>query len=216
MRPVLLALASLLMLASCRAPEEAEAQPAGSVVALPQGENLGMATFAAGCFWCVEPPFDIIPGVVSTTSGFTGGDVLNPTYDDVSAGGTGHTEAVQIVYDSTRVSYAELLDVFWRNVDPLTPNRQFCDVGSQYRSAIFYHGEQQRRLAEASLRALEQSGRFDQPIVTELVPASAFYRAEEYHQDFYKKDPVTYKRYRAGCGRDARLKELWGDPATTS
>jgi peptide-methionine (S)-S-oxide reductase len=124
---------------------------------------------------------------------------------------TGHAEAVQVVYDSTRISYAELLEVFWRNIDPLTPNRQFCDAGSQYRSAIFYHNNEQRRLAEASKQRLEQSGRFDRPIVTAIVPASEFYQAEEYHQDFYKKNPIRYKTYRLGCGRDRRLKELWGD-----
>jgi len=167
------------------------------------------ATFAGGCFWCMEPPFDVLPGVVSTTSGYTGGRTKNPTYEEVSAGGTGHAEAVEILYDPAKINYAQLLDVFWKNIDPLTPNRQFCDVGPQYRSAIFYHDEEQKRLAEASKIALEKSGRFDGPIVTEILAASLFYKAEEYHQDYYKKNPVRYQFYRRGCGRDARLKAVW-------
>ncbi len=156
----------------------------------------------------MEAPFDETPGVISTTSGYAGGNKINPTYEEVSAGGTGHAEAVQVVYDSTRISFAQLLEVFWRNVDPLTPNRQFCDSGTQYRSAIFYHTEEQRRLAEASKQRV--ASRFSQPIVTEIVPLQAFYPAEEYHQDFYKKNPLRYKAYRTGCGRDRRLQELWG------
>lgn len=156
----------------------------------------------------MEAPFDEVTGVVSTTSGYAGGNKINPTYEEVSAGGTGHAEAVQVVYDSTRLSFAQLLEVFWRNIDPLTPNRQFCDSGTQYRSAIFYHNEEQRRLAEASKQRL--AGRFSQPIVTEVVPLQTFYPAEEYHQDFYKKNPLRYKAYRSGCGRDRRLQELWG------
>lgn len=166
------------------------------------------ATFAGGCFWCMEAPFDVLPGVVSTTSGYTGGQEKNPTYEEVSAGGTGHAEAVLVLYDPAKISYSELLEVFWRNVDPLTPNRQFCDAGSQYRAAIFFHDETQKRLAEQS--KVEKSKRFDKPIVTEIVPASEFYRAEDYHQDFYKKSPIRYKTYRFGCGRDRRLEELWG------
>jgi len=168
------------------------------------------ATFAGGCFWCMEPPFDKLDGVLSTTSGYTGGQAPNPTYEQVSSGGTGHTEAVQVVYDPSKVSYARLLDVFWRNIDPLTPNAQFCDRGSQYRSAIFTHGETQRRLAEESKQKLEQSGRFDQPIVTQIAAATTFYPAEEYHQDYYEKNPIRYKFYRYNCGRDRRLEELWG------
>lgn len=156
----------------------------------------------------MEAPFDEVAGVVSTTSGYAGGNKINPTYEEVSAGGTGHAEAVQVVYDSTRLSFAQLLEVFWRNIDPLTPNRQFCDSGTQYRSAIFYHNEEQRRLAEASKQRL--AGRFAQPIVTEIVPLQTFYPAEEYHQNFYKKNPLRYKAYRSGCGRDRRLQELWG------
>jgi peptide-methionine (S)-S-oxide reductase len=173
---------------------------------------LATATFAGGCFWCMEPPFDEVPGVVSTTSGYTGGRRPSPTYEEVSAGGTGHAEAVQVRYDPGRVTYQRLLEVFWRNVDPVAKGRQFCDVGSQYRSAIFVHDEEQRRLAEASRRALEDSGRFSVPIATEIVSAGPFYPAEDYHQDYYREHPLRYKLYRAGCGRDARLRELWGEP----
>jgi len=169
-----------------------------------------MATFAGGCFWCMEPPYDKLDGTVSTTVGYTGGFINNPNYEGVSSGRTGHAEAIRIVFDPTRVSYAKLLEVFWRNIDPTTPNRQFCDVGSQYRTAIFYHSVQQKRLAEESKRTLEESGRLTTPAVTEIVPASDFYPAEEYHQNYYKKNPLRYKFYRFTCGRDRRLKELWG------
>lgn len=158
----------------------------------------------------MEPPFDELDGVISTTSGYTGGQTKNPSYEEVSSGVTGHTEAVQVVFDPAKVSYAKLLDVFWRNIDPLTPDAQFCDHGSQYRTAIFYHGEEQMRLAEASKKALEQSGRFMKPIVTEIVPAREFYQAEEHHQDYYQKNPWRYKFYRYQCGRDQRLEQLWG------
>jgi peptide-methionine (S)-S-oxide reductase len=168
------------------------------------------ATFAGGCFWCMEPPFDELQGVVSTTSGYTGGQTKNPTYEAVSAGHTGHAEAVEILYDPKKIGYAQLLDVFWKNIDPLTPNRQFCDVGPQYRSAIFYHDAEQKRLAEASKSALEKSGRFEQPIVTEIVAASPFYKAEEYHQNYYKKNPIRFNYYKFTCGRARRLEELWG------
>jgi len=168
------------------------------------------ATFAGGCFWCMEPPFDDLPGVISTTSGYTGGRTKNPTYEQVSSGGTGHTEAVEVVYDPSKITYARLLDVFWKNIDPITPNAQFCDIGTQYRSAIYYHNEEQKRLAEASKKVLENSGRFKQPIVTEIAAVSPFYRAEEYHQDYYKKNPVRFKFYKYRCGRDQRLQELWG------
>jgi peptide-methionine (S)-S-oxide reductase len=170
--------------------------------------QLAKATFAGGCFWCMEPPFDKLDGVVSTTSGYTGGQKKNPTYKEVSAGGTGHAEAVEIVYDPKKVSYQKLLDVFWANIDPLARDRQFCDVGTQYRSAIFYHGDEQKRLAEAS--KAEAQKRFKQGIATEIVPAATFYPAEEYHQDYYEKNPIRYKLYRSGCGRDRRLDELWG------
>jgi peptide-methionine (S)-S-oxide reductase len=175
---------------------------------------LAKATFAGGCFWCMEPPYDKLDGVVSTTSGYIGGRTQNPTYEAVSAGGTGHAEAVEIVYDPAKVSYAKLLDVFWRNIDPTVRNRQFCDVGDQYRSAIFYHDTEQRRLAEASKAALAKSKPFPQPIVTEIVPAGVFTAAEAYHQDYYLKNPVRYKFYRYRCGRDQRLEELWGKPAS--
>ena len=180
-----------------------------SAAAMASGN--AVATFAGGCFWCMEPPYDELDGVISTTSGYTGGRKQNPTYEEVSAGTTGHTEAVQVVYDPKRISYARLLEVFWRNIDPLTANAQFCDHGTQYRSGIFYHDAEQRRLAEDSKRALEASGRLKGPIVTEIVAAGTFYPAEEYHQDYYKKNPIRYKFYRAGCGRDQRLAELWGD-----
>jgi peptide-methionine (S)-S-oxide reductase len=166
------------------------------------------ATFAGGCFWCMEPPYDELEGVISTISGYTGGTKKNPTYEEVSAGTTGHAEAVQITYDPTKISYEKLLDVFWRNIDPLTANAQFCDSGSQYRSAIFYHDETQKNLAEASKKRLQS--RFKQPIVTEIVRATEFYPAEDYHQDYYKKNPIRYKIYRYGCGRDQRLQTLWG------
>lgn len=173
-------------------------------------ENLETATFAGGCFWCMEPPFDELAGVVSTTSGYTGGQTTNPSYEEVSAGVTGHAEAVQVAFDPRKISYSQLLDVFWRNIDPLTPNAQFCDHGSQYRTAIFYHNEEQQRLAEASKKAIEQSGRFTKPIVTEIVPAGEFYTAEDYHQDYYQKNPYRYKFYRYQCGRDQVLEQLWG------
>lgn len=176
-------------------------------------EKTAVATFAGGCFWCMEPPFDKIAGVISTTSGYTGSSVPNPTYKQVSAGGTGHAEAVQVVYDPARVSYEHLLRVFWRNIDPLAKDRQFCDSGDQYRSAIFVHDGEQKRLAAASKKALEAAGRFRQPIQTEIVPAGPFYPAEDYHQDFYLKNPTKYKFYRWNCGRDQRLKELWGAEA---
>jgi peptide-methionine (S)-S-oxide reductase len=174
--------------------------------------GLEKATFAGGCFWCMEPAFDKLPGVRSVTSGYTGGQKLNPTYEEVSSGTTGHAESIEISYDPAVISYSKLLDVFWRNVDPTVKDRQFCDSGSQYRSAIFYHGEDQKRLAEASKKALEQSKRFPGPIYTEIVAATTFYPAEEYHQKYYQKNPIRYKYYRYGCGRDQRLKELWGKP----
>jgi peptide-methionine (S)-S-oxide reductase len=173
-----------------------------------------LATFAGGCFWCMEPPYDKLDGVLATTSGYTGGDQADPTYQEVSAGGTGHAEAVQITYDPAKVSYQKLLEVFWRNVDPLDAGGQFCDRGDQYRTAIFVHDETQRQLAEDSKQALVDSGRFEQPIVTEVVAAGPFYPAEEYHQDYYEKNPLRYKFYRWNCGRDQRLAELWGEQPT--
>ncbi|HEY6872120.1 MAG TPA: peptide-methionine (S)-S-oxide reductase MsrA [Geobacteraceae bacterium] len=186
----------------------AAALPAAERPGEAAGKRLATATFAGGCFWCMQHPFDELDGVVSTTAGYTGGHTRNPTYEEVSAGGTGHAESVRVVYDPDRVSYARLLDVFWHNVDPLTANRQFCDAGNQYRTAIFYHDESQRRLAEESKRALEKARGWR--IVTEIVPAGEFYPAEEYHQSYYKKNPARYKTYRFLCGRDQRLRELWG------
>ncbi len=171
------------------------------------------ATFAGGCFWCMEPPFEALAGVTSVTAGYTGGHLANPSYEQVSAGATGHAESVQIVYDPAKVSYQKLLDVFWHNIDPTAVDQQFCDVGTQYRSAIFVHDAGQRKLAEASRDALQASGRFDKPIATQIVDAGPFYPAEDYHQDYYKKNPIRYRFYRHGCGRDARLAEVWGADA---
>ncbi|HEX4963444.1 MAG TPA: peptide-methionine (S)-S-oxide reductase MsrA [Thermoanaerobaculia bacterium] len=181
---------------------------AGAAQPAAPAHPVAKATFAAGCFWCVEEAFDKVPGVISTTSGYTGGSKKNPTYEEVSAGGTGHAESVEVAYDPTKVTYEKLLDAFWHNVDPLVKDRQFCDSGHQYRSAIFYHDETQKKLAEASKAEVQK--RFKEPIQTEIVPATQFWPAEEYHQDFYKKNPLRYKFYRSGCGRDRRLQELWG------
>jgi peptide-methionine (S)-S-oxide reductase len=178
---------------------------------LARAQERAKATFAGGCFWCMEPPFDKLEGVISTTSGYTGGQKANPTYQEVSAGTTGHTEAVEIVYDPRKVTYARLLEVFWRNIDPTTPDRQFCDVGSQYRAAIFYHDDAQRRLAEQSKQAVAQ--RLRRSVVTEVLTAATFYVAEDYHQDYYKKNPIRYRFYRTGCGRDQRLEQIWGKDA---
>jgi len=184
-----------------------------NVYAAGEEGNNEVAIFAGGCFWCMEPPFDKLDGVISTTSGYTGGDVENPSYEMVSSGRTGHAEAEKIVYDPAKVSYEKLLDVFWHNIDPTTPDRQFCDSGNQYRSEIFYLNDEQKKLAEASKAELEKTKPFSKPIVTEITRASEFYPAEEYHQDYYQKNPVRYKFYRYGCGRDARLEELWGEDA---
>ncbi|PIL45798.1 peptide-methionine (S)-S-oxide reductase [Massilia eurypsychrophila] len=166
------------------------------------------AIFASGCFWCTESDFEKLQGVVKVESGYTSGRVQNPTYEQVSAGATGHTEAVRVVYDPSKVSYQQLLAHFWRNVDPTVKDRQFCDVGSQYRSGIYYLNEEQRQAAQASLETLQKSRRFER-IYTEIVPASTFYLAETYHQDYAKKNPIRYTYYRTSCGRDARLKQLW-------
>ena len=182
-----------------------------AAVVAADAQERARATFAGGCFWCMEPPFDKLDGVVSTTSGYTGGRTTDPTYEQVSAGRTGHAEAVEIVYDPAKVAYSQLLDVFWRNIDPLTANAQFCDTGSQYRAAIFVHDETQRRLAEESRRAVVE--RLRKPVVTEVVTASKFWPAEDYHQDYYKKNPIRYNLYRAGCGRDQRLEAIWGPAA---
>lgn len=181
--------------------------------AKPMPEKTATAIFAGGCFWCMEPPFDAIDGVVSTTSGYIGGMRVNPTYKDVSAGTTGHTEALKIVYDPAKVSYDKLLQVFWRNHDPLTADGQFCDKGSQYRPGVFFASEDEKKRAEAQKAALDQSGRFKAKIVTEITKATTFYEAEVYHQDYYTKNPLRYKYYFTSCGRAKRLKELWGDEA---
>ena len=180
----------------------------GKLYAASASAETAKATFAGGCFWCMEPPFDKLDGVLATISGYAGGKKKNPTYEEVSAGTTGHTEVVQVTYDSKKISYSKLLEVFWHNIDPLTPNRQFCDAGSQYRSAILYHDQNQKRLAEESKATIAK--RFKTPIVTEIVPLTEFFPAEDYHQDYYKKNPVRYQVYRYGCGRDQRLEELWG------
>ena len=174
------------------------------------GGNHKVATFAGGCFWCMEPPFDALEGVISTTSGYTGGRQQDPTYKQVSRGGTGHAEAVQIVYDPAQVSYAELLDIFWHNIDPTLANGQFCDMGDQYRSEVFYHDAEQQQLANKSKAALDELKPFPEPVVTAISPATTFFPAEDYHQDYYLKNPVRYKFYRYGCGRDQRLEQLWG------
>ncbi len=175
---------------------------------------LETAIFAGGCFWCMEPPFDKLDGVVTTISGYTGGHLDNPGYKQVSAGGTGHFEALQVTYDPTKITYATLLNVFWHNVDPLTDDGQFCDKGESYRTAIFFRNDEQQKLAEVSKSELDQSGFFKQPVVTELLLAKTFYPAEDYHQNYYQVNPVRYKYYRFTCGRDARLKELWRSAAT--
>ncbi len=172
----------------------------------------GKAYFAGGCFWCMEEAFEKVEGVLSATSGYMGGTVVNPSYEEVSAGRTGHAESVEVVYAPAKVSYQKLLDAFWRNVDPVTPNAQFCDHGSQYRSAIFFQTDEEKRASDTSKQAIEQSKRFAEPIVTQIVPASRFYPAEEYHQDFYKKNPIRYKFYKYNCGRAQRLEALWGNP----
>ena len=172
-----------------------------------------VATFAAGCFWCVEEVFDKVAGVTSTTSGYMGGKKQKPTYEEVSAGGTGHTEVVQVVYEPSKVSYEKLLEAFWRNVDPTVKDRQFCDVGSQYRAEIFVHSDEQRKAAETSKAAVEKSKPFKDPIVTPITTAAEFWPAEQYHQDYHQRNPVRYKYYKTGCGREARLKQLWGSAA---
>jgi peptide-methionine (S)-S-oxide reductase len=178
-----------------------------------EAPKTAVATFAGGCFWCMQHPFDELDGVTKTIVGYTGGHQADPTYEEVSAGGTGHAESIEVIYDPSKIGYEKLLDVFWHNVDPTVRDRQFCDVGHQYRTAIFYHDEQQKELAEKSKEELEKSGVLPGPIVTEIVPASTFYPAEEYHQDYYLKNPLRYRFYRFSCGRDQRLEEIWGKSA---
>ena len=186
---------------------------AGAVLLASPPPERATAVFAGGCFWCEETAFEGLPGVLAVTSGYTGGQTKNPTYEQVSSGGTGHAESVEVAYDPSKTSYEKLLEVFWHNVDPFQKDGQFCDHGTQYRSAIFYKDEAQRKAAEESRRKLEEDPKFKGKIVTQIVPVSTFYPAEEYHQDFYKKNPVRYREYRLGCGRDARLKQIWGDAA---
>ncbi|MBW1852740.1 MAG: peptide-methionine (S)-S-oxide reductase MsrA [Deltaproteobacteria bacterium] len=174
-----------------------------------------IATFAGGCFWCMEHPFEKLEGVIEVVSGYTGGQRENPTYEEVSSGLTDHLEAVQIRYDASKITYAELLDVFWRQIDPTDPNGQFVDKGPQYRTAVFYHNMSQKRLAEETKEELERSGKFGKPIVTNIVEASRFYKAEDYHQDYYKKSPLRYKYYRDNSGRDHYLKRVWGHKKST-
>ena len=202
MRRFLLSLAFIFAAAGLAAAEMAP---------LPQpGPGQAVATFAGGCFWCTESDFDHVTGVISTTSGYTGGKVANPGYERVSAGGTGHTEAVEVIYDPAQVSYEKLLAYYWRSIDPTVQNAQFCDHGDQYRTAIFVRNDDERRLAEDSKKKVEAE--LKRPIYTQIVQAGPFYAAEEYHQDFYKKNPAKYKFYRWNCGRDQRLEQLWGKP----
>jgi peptide-methionine (S)-S-oxide reductase len=189
------------------------ASPAGQDVSASSPDGLAVATFAGGCFWCVESDFDSVPGVVRTVSGYTGGHVENPTYRQVSADTTGHREAVQIYYDPGRVAYADLLEIFWRSVDPTDAGGQFCDRGENYTTAIFANSDNQLELAKASKRMLEESGILHRPVVTIIEPADTFYPAEEYHQDYYKKNPLRYKFYRFSCRRDERVKNVWGEQA---
>jgi peptide-methionine (S)-S-oxide reductase len=190
-----------------------EVTPETDGIVTTERSERARATFAGGCFWCMEPPYDELEGVVSTTSGYAGGHVENPSYEEVSSGGTGHREAMQVVYDPSVVSYAKLLEVFWHNVDPTDDGGQFCDRGYQYTTAIFYHNEEQRELAEASKERLVESGALSGEIVTPVEPLNAFYAAEDYHQDYYREHSLRYKFYRWNCGRDERLRELWGESA---
>ncbi len=213
MKERLIAVFGLLILSltpALAAGSETRGQPTAMETA-----TLEKAIFAGGCFWCMEPPFEKLPGVHSVISGYTGGSKENPTYQEVSAGGTGHVEAVEILFDPVKIGYAELLEVFWMNIDPTDGDGQFIDRGRQYRSAIFPLDEKQRRLAEASRETLQNSGRFDQPILTEITPAGPFYPAEEYHQDYYKKNTFRYKFYRYGSGRDQFLDKVWGKEKTS-
>ena len=187
--------------------------PTAKPVTSPTTSSTAKATFAGGCFWCIESDFDKVSGVISTTSGYIGGKTINPSYEQVSSHTTGHAEAVEIIYDPSKVTYEKLLEHFWHSIDPTTKDQQFCDRGSPYRTAIFAHNEAQLKSALASKTALEKSKPFKEPIVTEIVLAGSFYPAEEYHQDYYKKNPVRYKFYRTSCRRDARLQEIWGNLA---
>lgn len=197
------------LLAACE-PTAAQAPQAPAQANTATVENPGVAIFAGGCFWCTESDFDKVPGVIETTSGYIGGHIDNPTYEQVSAGNSGHIEAVRVRFDPSKTSYAQLLEAFWPTIDPITANAQFCDRGSQYRSAIFYSTAEEQQLAEASKDALQKSARLPAPVVTEILPAGTFYPAEDYHQDYYQRNPLRYTYYRNGCGRDQRLEQLWG------
>lgn len=198
------------LLAACE-PSAAEApQPAKPSDNAGTASDSGVAIFAGGCFWCTEADFDKLPGVLETTSGYIGGHLDNPSYEQVSAGTSGHIEAVQVRFDPSQTSYAKLLEAFWPTIDPVTPNAQFCDRGPQYRSAIFYANAAEQAQAEASRDALQASGKLPGPVVTEVLPATRFYPAEDYHQDYYQRNPLRYAYYRNGCGRDKRLEQLWG------
>lgn len=199
---------TIIVLASLVTGAQAIAQQRPAPVAAAPA-HAATAIFAGGCFWCVESDFEKLPGVLAAESGYIGGQTANPTYEQVSAGNTGHTEAVRITYDPSKIGYPALLDYFWRNIDPTVKNRQFCDAGNQYRSAIFYESDAQRKLIEASKAALLKSGQIKE-IHTEIAPSAKFYPAEDYHQDYYKKNPIRYKFYRTNCGRDQRLAEIWG------
>ncbi len=194
----------LVLLTACRPLESTSME-----ITIPD-EHVGVAIFAGGCFWCTESDFDKVPGVVATISGYIGGTVDNPTYEQVVTGKTGHIEAVRVYFDKTKTSYAALLAAYWLTIDPLAQDRQFCDIGSPYRAAIFYLDEEQQQLAQRSKDALDDSGQFAQPVTTMLQAATTFYPAEDYHQDYYLKNPARYERYRNNCGRDKRLLELWG------
>ena len=209
--PALLSFFALsLVLLACTSSDAEDTGPTSPDATIPAAVA-DTATFAGGCFWCMEPPYDKIDGVASTTSGFAGGEKVDPSYREVASGATNHTEVVQVVYDSTKVSYERLLRVYWHNVDPFDGTGQFCDRGSQYRPAIFAHTDRQRRLAEQSKEAV--AARFDQSLAVTINDFEAFYAAKEYHQNYYQKNPTDYKRYRQGCGRDARLREIWGEAA---
>ncbi len=199
---IICAITTLLIVNSCSA---GDAPPP----AKPSSAQGATAIFAGGCFWCAEADFEKLTGVVKAESGYTGGQLENPTYEQVSHGGTGHAEAVRVTYNPKLVSYEKLLDYFWHHIDPTVKDQQFCDVGNQYRSAIFYQNESEKKAAEASKTALERGGKFAR-IYTEIAPTRAFYLAEDYHQDYYKKNPIRYKYYRNSCGRDARVNEVWG------
>lgn len=213
-RQRLLSAATLLLASLLAACEPSGAAPAPRPVSQTDSagaqSKVGVAVFAGGCFWCTESDFDKLPGVLETTSGYIAGHLDNPSYEQVSAGDSGHVEAVQVRFDLSKTSYARLLEAFWPTIDPVTPNAQFCDHGSQYRSVIFYGDADEKALAEASKAALQASGKLPAPVVTEILPATRFYPAEDYHQNYHQRNPLRYAYYRNGCGRDARLEQLWG------